>query len=105
MTKLLQAAAAGTLESSDVFIRVEDNADKGLEIHIESVVYVQYGHAIEATVRDVLQEFSVKDARVYVTDKGAIDAVIRARMQTALCRAAHISYDWTKEDEGGAHAK
>ena len=40
----------------------------------------------------------MNDAVVAVVDKGALDFVIRARMQCAICRAAEVSYDWGKED-------
>ena len=62
---------------------------------------VSFGDAIEATVRDVLKEFDVNDAQVSIVDKGALDFVIRARMQCAICRAAEIQYDWGKEDGYG----
>ena len=53
---------------------------------------------IEQTVRDVLQEFQVESAYVVVRDKGALDFAIRARMECAVCRAAEITYDWSKYD-------
>ena len=46
----------------------------------------------------MLADFDVNDAVVAVVDKGALDFVIRARMQCAICRAAEVSYDWGKED-------
>ena len=52
----------------------------------------------KATIREVLEDFGVNDAMVAVVDKGALDFVIRARMQCAICRAAEIEYDWGKED-------
>ena len=60
----------------------------------------------EKTVRDVLAEFDVKDAKVSVNDRGALAFAIRARMQCAITRAAESSFDWSKGDpaEGGAVA-
>ena len=45
-------AVAGTLESSDVYVKVEPS-DK-LEISIESVVYNQFAQEIEKSIREVV---------------------------------------------------
>ncbi len=95
---LKKPAVAGTLESSDVQIAVAPNPGRGLEIELESDVKAQFGEAIEATVRDVLQDMEVREAFVRLLDKGALDCVIRARLRCALCRSAETPYDWTRED-------
>ena len=92
---------AGTTESSDVMVMLRPNPAGGIVIDLKSDVMVSFGDAIEATVRDVLKEFDVNDAQVSIVDKGALDFVIRARMQCAICRAAEIQYDWGKEDGYG----
>lgn len=91
-------AAAGTLESSDVQIFVSPNPDGGICIELESDVKSQFGDAIEETVFRVLEEFGIRDARVRLVDKGALDCVIRARLRCAICRSAQTPYDWTLED-------
>ena len=98
MLKLKKAAVAGTLESSDVMISVEPGRQGATEIEITIEVKELFGKAIEQTVRDVLQEFQVESAYVVVRDKGALDFAIRARMECAVCRAAEITYDWSKYD-------
>lgn len=77
-------ATAGTMESSDVFVQIEP-AD-GLSISINSVVMQQFGEEIERTVRDVLAENNVSKASVSIQDKGAVECVIRARVETAIKR-------------------
>ena len=72
--EIKKIASAGTMESSDVYVEIEPGFGE-LDIQLESVVKVQYGAAIEATVRDVLQELDVTDACVRVNDRGALDAV------------------------------
>ena len=74
------------LESSDVFVEIEPG-DSGIEVEIESVVLAQFGDAIRAAALDVLKEQNVSDARVRLTDRGALDCVIRARVETAVARA------------------
>ena len=82
---ILKRAAAGTLESSDAYIEIEPG-ENGLEIQLESVVLGQFGESIDRTVRQVLAEQGVTDACVRVTDRGALDCVIRARIETAILR-------------------
>ena len=97
--ELKKPAMAGTMESSDVMITLRPNPGQGISIHIKSDVKALFGEAIERTLRDVLDEFDVQDAIVDVVDKGALDFVIRARMQCAVCRSGEISYDWSRGDK------
>lgn len=97
--ELKKPAVAGTMESSDIMVTLRPNENGGIEIDIQSDVKAMFGDAIEATIREVLADFGVENAVVAVVDKGALDFVIRARMQCAVCRAAEVSYDWGKEDQ------
>lgn len=99
--ELKKPAMAGTLESSDVQITLRPNPGQGIVIQLQSDVKTLFGDAIEATVREVLDQFQVTDALVDVNDKGALDFAIRARMECAICRAAEIQYNWGKEDLNG----
>lgn len=79
------SAVAGTLESSDVYVKVEP-CDK-LEVEVESVVYNQFAEEIKNSVMEVLNELGVESGKISVNDKGAIDCVIKARVETAIKRA------------------
>lgn len=83
--EILKCASAGTMESSDAYVEIEPGQN-GLDIHLESVVLGQFGDAIEATVREVLQEQGITDANVRVVDRGALECVLRARVETAVLR-------------------
>lgn len=83
--KIEKQAFAGTYESSDAFVSVEPS-DK-LEIQIESIVLNQYGKAIEEAVKATLREFEVQTGSISVKDRGALDCVIQARVETALKRS------------------
>ena len=72
------------MESSDVYVQIEPSA--GLEIQVESVVYNQFGDAIREVVTEVLQEQGIEAAAVRVIDRGALECVIRARVETAILR-------------------
>jgi len=99
--ELKKPAVAGTLESSDVQITLRPNPGQGIQINLQSDVKAMFGDAIEATVRNVLSEFDVRDALVDVNDKGALDFAIRARMECAVCRAAEAGFDWGRSDPNG----
>ena len=79
-------AFAGTMESSDAYIEIEPSKS-GLNIEIESIVQKQFGESIKTAVLSVLDEFDVKNAQVRVTDRGALECVIRARVETAIARS------------------
>ena len=83
------SACSGTLESSDVYVEIEP-AEDGLTVHVESVVEKQFGKAIRAAVLDVLNEFDVQNALVRITDRGALECVIRARVETAVLRGNEV---------------
>lgn len=97
--KLIKPALAGTLESSDIQITIAPNPGQGIQIELESVVKAQFGDAIENTVHQVLQQMDVTEAHVQLVDKGALDCVIRARLQCAICQSAQQPYNWAWEDK------
>lgn len=84
--KIIRPAVAGTLESSDALVEIAPAPDVSVEL--ESAVAAQFGDSIERSVREVLADFGVTGAVVRVTDRGALDCTIRARVETALVRAA-----------------
>lgn len=86
MSEILRRSVAGTMESSDAYVELEPN-DSGIELNIESVVAEQFGEQIRAAVEDVLEQQGVKNARIKLVDRGALDCVIRARVETAVVRA------------------
>lgn len=90
MERLIRASA-GTVESSDVYVEIEPSSDGGLEIELESVVEAQFGEAIRASIAQVLAENGVANAHVRVVDRGALDCVIRARVETAVLRGKGMS--------------
>ena len=97
--ELKSSAMAGTLESCDILVTLHPNPGRGVEIQLESPVKAQFGDAILETVRNTLSRLGVTDAHVELRDRGALDCVIAARTQCAICRAAGIPYDWSKEDD------
>ena len=84
--EILKSASAGTLESSDAYIEILP-AQKEVVISVESVVAKQFGEKIRSAVKEVLDENGVTAASVRVVDRGALECVIRARVETAILRA------------------
>jgi citrate lyase subunit gamma (acyl carrier protein) len=82
--QIVKNAVAGTLESSDAYVEIEPAED--LNITIESVVLAQFGEDIRNAVADVLSQCGVTKAGVRVVDRGALECVIRARVETAVAR-------------------
>ena len=85
MAEIIKFATAGTDEKSDAIVSIEPN-ENGLQVEIKSVVMNQFGQAIEASVREVLAEQGVENAIVRVADRGALECVLRARVETAIVR-------------------
>ncbi len=85
MGKIIKRATAGTLESSDVFVTLEPSSS-GLEIEIDSVVQKQFGEAIRRVAEETLRELDIQQGRLSIVDRGALDCVIRARVETAVLR-------------------
>lgn len=88
--EIRKAAIAGTLESSDAQITVEPFND-GIELHIESVVMNQYGRQIKATVLETLDRLGVKNGKIIVIDKGALECTLKARIECAVFRSNGVS--------------
>lgn len=82
--EILKNAVAGTMESSDAYVEIEPGT--GLNIALESVVQDQFGDQIRSVVEQVLKDNGVENANVRIIDRGALECVIRARVETAIIR-------------------
>ena len=87
--EILKPAVAGTLESSDAQITVEPG--EGLEVSISSSVLNQYGRQIRSTVLETLERLDVKNGKILVVDKGALDCTLKARLECAVFRSSDCS--------------
>ena len=94
--EIKKAAVAGTMESSDCMVTIRPG-DGTVDIQLDSDVKVMFGNSILTTIQDTLASLGVTDAEVEVRDRGALDCVIRARVECAVCRASGESFDWAKE--------
>ena len=84
--KIVKEALAGTVESSDLLVKIAPASE--LNVVISSEVAKQFGDQIRSVVNDTLSALGVIAGLVIIEDKGALDCVIRARVQSAVLRAA-----------------
>ena len=93
--EIIKEATAGTQESSDILVTVSPG--KKLDIVIQSAVIKQFGKQIRRTVAETLDELGVSKGSIVIDDKGALDCVIRARVQASVLRGAGSDeLDWEK---------
>lgn len=82
---ILNNAIAGTLESSDAQVQVFPQSGK-LSIYVESSVMNQYGRQIKKTAEETLAKLKVKEGKVVIIDKGALECTLKARIECAVFR-------------------
>ncbi|SFH64091.1 citrate lyase subunit gamma (acyl carrier protein) [Pisciglobus halotolerans] len=103
MDKLMikKQAIAGTVESSDVQIIIDQNPNKGIEIELNSSVAKQFGRRIREVIEETLENLEIHDAKLVVEDKGALDCTIKARTIAVVHRAAETTkaIDWEAIEE------
>lgn len=77
-------ARAGTLESSDVMVVIQESHENTLTVN--SIVEQQYGKQIYALAERILRESGLESVEVLIQDRGALDYAIAARLETAIQR-------------------
>ena len=87
--EIVKIASAGTMESSDAYVEIEPA--ESLDVQLESVVQEQFGEEIHKVVCEVLEDNGVKGATVRIVDRGALECVIRARVETAILRGKGVA--------------
>jgi citrate lyase subunit gamma (acyl carrier protein) len=84
--QILRKATAGTMQSSDLMVVVEPAGT--LTIEIESTVKKQFEHLIRARIEATLRDLGVAAGHIRVSDRGALDYALAARVETAVQRAS-----------------
>lgn len=84
--EITRPAVAGTLESSDCQVMIEEGDGK-VEFSLESSVINQYGNQIRKGALETLNNLGVNNAKVTMIDKGALDCTIKARIEAAVYRS------------------
>ena len=84
--EITRPAVAGTQESSDCQVMIEEGDGK-VEFSLESSVINQYGNQIRKVALETLKNLGVDNAKVTMVDKGALDCTIKARIEAAGYRS------------------
>lgn len=82
---VLRMAQAGTLESADCLVTVSEA--EGFVLDYQGSNRKLFGERTRRLVSETLERFGVSGVRVTIQDQGALELVIRARLETALGRA------------------
>lgn len=93
--EVIQSAVAGTLESSDIMVTINPQKESEVEIELTSPVEQQFGRQIREVILNTALEMGLESAKIIAVDKGALDCTIKARIETAICRACNCeTYQW-----------
>jgi len=84
--QIRKKASAGTMQSSDLMVVVAPGPT--LRIDVDSTVKVQFEHLIRARIQSTLEQLGITSGHIQVTDRGALDYAIAARIETAVRRAS-----------------
>jgi citrate lyase subunit gamma (acyl carrier protein) len=82
---IVKKVQAGTMQSSDLMVVLVPA--ETLSVSIESTVLKQFGGLIRAKVDEVLARHGIETGEIRITDRGALDYAIEARLETAILRA------------------
>lgn len=99
--EIKETASAGTLESSDILITIQQSDKPGITLELESSVEKQFGRRIKEVILTALKKLKISSANVIAIDKGALDCTIVARTVTAVYRASKEDidqYNWKEID-------
>ena len=79
---------AGTLESCDALVTVLLDAGNGaLSLEIDGPSLIAFEDEMRNAVVETLSGLMIGDASVKISEKGALDCTLRARVETAARRA------------------
>lgn len=81
------SAHAGSLESCDILVTLERSPQgQGRTLQLNVAMPELYGDHIHTLIERHLDQLGLHDIRVTAEDKGALDATILARLDTAFAR-------------------
>ncbi len=81
---MAEIITVGTLESSDCMVSLKPS--DAVTIEIDTVVHEAFYHHIKALVEKEIKATNLKKIHITITDKGALDYTIKARLITAIKR-------------------
>ncbi len=82
----MNTSQAGTLESMDCLVTLEEAPGAGLKIEISGASAARFRSAMEKKITETLSALGASDLNVTVQDNGALDIVLGARVEAAYKR-------------------
>ena len=83
----MRTAQAGTVESMDCLVTVsEAGPGTGISLALAGDSVARFSKAMDKAVRDTLDNLEITDMTVSVQDNGALDLVLKARVEAAVAR-------------------
>ncbi|MCF6459937.1 citrate lyase acyl carrier protein [Clostridium sp. Cult3] len=83
--KINKIAIAGSLESNDALVTIRP-IEGGIKLEIDSIVGKQFFDRIEEVAYRTLEGLGVDSVSLKIQDRGALDCVLEARIETAVLR-------------------
>jgi citrate lyase subunit gamma (acyl carrier protein) len=83
----MKTAQAGTVESMDCLVTVsEAEPGTGIALTLAGSSVARFSRAMEKAVLETLENLKIRDLTVSVQDNGALDLVLKARVEAAVAR-------------------
>lgn len=83
----MKTAQAGTVESMDCLVTVsEAGPGTGISLTLAGASVARFSKAMDKAVRETLDNLGITDMTVSVQDNGALDLVLKARVEAAVAR-------------------
>ena len=83
----MRTAQAGTVESMDCHVTVsEAGPGTGISLTLAGASVARFSKAMDKAVRETLDNLDITDMTVSVQDNGALDLVLKARVEAAVAR-------------------
>ena len=85
------AVKAGRYEKGDLLVSVEKRTKGGIALELKSSVANMYGKTIKTIALDTLQRLGIEHAVISIEDRGALNHVIQARIETTVRKLWNIT--------------
>jgi citrate lyase subunit gamma (acyl carrier protein) len=83
----MRTAQAGTVESMDCLVTVsEAGPGTGISLSLAGASVARFSKAMDKAVRETLDNLDITDMTVSVQDNGALDLVLKARVEAAVAK-------------------
>jgi citrate lyase subunit gamma (acyl carrier protein) len=83
----MKTAQAGTVESMDCLVTVsEAEPGTGIALTLAGSSVARFSRTMEKAVLETLENLKIRDLTVSVQDNGALDLVLKARVEAAVAR-------------------